>query len=313
MRRALLIYNPSAGRFPARRLVKRAIGVLKRAGWEISMTTSKSGRSLYPLAAEAARSGCEAVFVAGGDGSVGAVASALIGSETALGVLPAGTSNVWAHDMGLETPAWSRWQALEHAATRLAQGQIREVDVGICNGRPFLLWTGIGLDGQMTGSLEPLGRFGKSMAVPQYVTRGVWNVRDWESIPLRVEALGRCWEDDYLVVIASNICSYAGGIFCLTPDAKVDDGLIDFWLIGGNSLRDAIVRVYQVLRGKHLDEPRVVHFQAAEATIEGEGLLPMQCDGEPGKIRPPLNFSVQSRALRVLVPHDEIPRLFSQA
>lgn len=313
MRRALLIYNPAAGRFPARILVKRAIGVLEDAGWDVSMVTSRSGRSLHPLAIKAARSGCEAVFVAGGDGSVGAVASALIGTETALGVLPTGTSNVWAHDMGLQSLTWARWQALERAASRLAHGQIRLADVGLCNGRPFLMWTGIGLDGQMTGSLEPLGRIAKTFAVPQYFTRGVWSVRDWESMPLRVEALGRCWEDDYLVVIASNICSYAGGLLCLTPDAKVDDGLIDFWLVGGKSLRDAVLRVYQVLRGKHLEEPRVVHFQAAEATIEGEGLLPMQCDGEPGKIKPPLNFSVEPRALRVLVPHDEVPRLFSQA
>jgi diacylglycerol kinase (ATP) len=311
MRQALLIYNPAAGRFPARRLVRRAVGVLKKAGWDVEMHTSQSGESVYALAADAVRAGREAVFVAGGDGTVGAVASALVGSGTALGVLPAGTSNVWAHDMGLETLAWSRWQALERSATRLATGKILPVDVGICNGRPFLMWAGVGLDGQMTGSLEPLGRVGKSFAVPQYFTRGVWNVRDWEGMPLRVEALGRKWEDKYLVVIASNICSYAGGILRLTPNAKVDDGLIDFWLIGGDSLRDAVIRVVQVLRGKHLDEPRVVHFQASEVIVTGKGLLPMQCDGEPGKIKPPLTFGVHSRALRVLIPADEVPRLFS--
>lgn len=310
MRKALLIYNPAAGRFPAQLLVNRAVRILEDANWDVSMVTTTSGESLYPLAAGAVRNELEAVFVAGGDGSVGAVGSALLGSNTALGVLPAGTSNVWAHDMGMETLSWSRLQALDRAASRLAHGQIRAVDVGFCNGRPFLLWTGIGLDGQMTGNIEPLGRIGKTFAVPQYFTRGVWSARDWEGMSLRVEALGRSWEDHYLVIIASNISSYAGGILHLTPNAKVDDGLIDFWLVGGDSLRDAVVRIYQVLRGQHLKEPRVVHFQAAEATIDGEGLLPMQCDGEPGRIKPPLKFNVQSRALRVLVPHDDIPRLF---
>jgi len=312
MRRALLIYNPSAGRFPAGPLVKRAADVLKEADWDVNIVASTSGDNLRPLVAEAVRNDYEAVFVAGGDGSVGAVAAELIGTETALGVLPAGTSNVWAQDMGLETLTWSRWQALDRAASRLAQAQIRLVDVGICNDRPFLVWGGGGLDGEMTGSLEPLGRVGKTFAVPQYFTRGVWNIRDWESMELRVEALGRSWEDRYIVIIASNISSYAGGILRLTPDAKVDDGLIDFWLIGGDSLRDALVRLYQILRGKHLDEPRVVHFQAAEATIEGEGLLPFQCDGEPGKIEAPLKIGVRPRALRVLVPHDDVPRLFSK-
>jgi YegS/Rv2252/BmrU family lipid kinase len=312
MRKALLIYNPAAGRFPAHILVDRAIRILEDADWDVTMVTTTSGESLYPLAADAVRTGMEAVFVAGGDGSIGAVGSALLGSNTALGVLPAGTSNVWAHDMGMQTLAWSRLQALDQAATRLANSQIRDVDVGFCNGRPFLLWTGIGLDGQMTSSMEPMGRIAKTFAVPQYVTRGVWNVRGWGGMSLRVEALGRSWEDHYLVVIASNISSYAGGILHLSPEAKVDDGLIDFWLVGGDTLRDAVVRLYQVLRGTHLEEPRVVHFQAAEATIQGEGLLPMQCDGEPGRIKPPLKFSVQSRALRVLVPHDDVPRLFTE-
>jgi diacylglycerol kinase (ATP) len=312
MRNALLIYNPAAGRFPAKPLVQRARDVLNSAGWEVRMVISRSAKHLQSHTVKAVRDGCEAVFIAGGDGSVGAVGSALVGTETALGVLPAGTSNVWAHDMGLETLAWSRWLALEHAAQRLATSQIRTVDVGVCNERPFLLWTGIGLDGRMTGSLEPMGRFGKTFAIPQYVTRGVWNVRDWKSMPLRIRALGRNWEDRYLVVIASNICSYAGGLFCLTPDAKVDDGLMDFWLVGGDSLRDAIVRVVQVLRGSHLNEPKVVHFQADEVIVEGDDLLPMQCDGEPGTIEPPLKFGVWPRALKVLVPDDDIPRLFTQ-
>jgi len=110
MRRALLIYNPSAGRFPAGPLVKRAADVLKEADWDVNIVASTSGDNLRPLVAEAVRNDYEAVFVAGGDGSVGAVAAELIGTETALGVLPAGTSNVWAQDMGLETLTWSRWQ-----------------------------------------------------------------------------------------------------------------------------------------------------------------------------------------------------------
>ncbi|MGD8815497.1 MAG: diacylglycerol kinase family lipid kinase [Anaerolineales bacterium] len=312
MRKALLIYNPAAGRFPAKPLVRRARDVLKAEGWSVRMVISRSAKHLHSHASKAVRDGCEAVFVAGGDGSVGAVGSALVGTETALGVLPAGTSNVWAHDMGLETLAWSRWLALEHSAKRLARSMILPVDVGVCNGRPFLLWTGIGLDGRMTGSLEPLGRLGKTFAIPQYFTRGVWNVRDWEGMPLRVQALGHNWEDRYLVVIASNICSYAGGLFCLSPEAKVDDGLMDFWLVGGDSLRDAIVRVVQVFRGRHLDEPKVVHFQADRVVVEGDDQLPMQCDGEPGTIAPPLEFGVWPRALRVLVPDDDVPQMFSR-
>jgi diacylglycerol kinase family enzyme len=98
---------------------------------------------------------------------------------------------------------------------------------------------------------------------------------------------------------------YAGGLMELAPDARFDDGQLDFWLIGGRSLRDAVLRVVQILRGTHVDAPGVVHFQASEARFESDADLTVQFDGEPTVVSSPLLFETRRRVLRVLMPAPE--------
>src|SRR3989304_5128900 len=97
----------------------------------------------------------------------------------------------------------------------------------------------------------------------------------------------------------------------LSPHAKVDDGLLDFWLIGGRSIKDAVVRVAQILMGTHAETPGVVHFQTDQAVFECEGSITMQLDGEPIEFPTPCEFTVRPRALKVIVPRPAGPRVFT--
>ncbi len=311
MARAWLIYNPAAGRFPAGPLLQRAAKVLLDSGWKVSIRKTTSGRDLPELARQAAERGMDAVFVAGGDGSVGQVAEALAGRQTALAVLPSGTANVWAQELGLPRLSWTHWFALEEAARRLAHGEERMVDLGLCNGRSFLLWAGVGLDGEVVNNIEPRERWEKSLAVAVYATQILWHSLGWEGVHLRVEADGQVWEGRYLIAVASNIRAYAGGFLELAPEAKVDDGLLDFWLVGGESMRDAVTRVLQIFMGWHVEAQGVVHFRAAEAWFHASRPLPLHLDGEPAAGTPPLHFMVKRKALRVLVPKEGWPAVFS--
>jgi YegS/Rv2252/BmrU family lipid kinase len=305
MRNAWLIYNPAAGRFPSGWLLSRAVRVLSEGGWEIFVQETELGQDLGELAAEAARQGCEAVFVAGGDGSVGKVAAALSGTETALGVLPSGTANVWAQEMGLPPLDWNHLFALEDSATRLARGEIRAVDIGEANGTSFLMWAGVGLDATIINSIEPRERWEKSLGAVGYALQGVWTSLDWDGIELEVRSGGKTWRDRYLVAVASNIRTYAGGVMQLTPDALIDDGLLDFWLIRGRSFKDAIVRVAQIMRGTHVDAPGVVHFKAEEAVFEAQDDVTMHFDGEPQNMPAKVTFHTHRQALKVLFPTDK--------
>ncbi|MEE9216100.1 MAG: diacylglycerol kinase family protein [Anaerolineales bacterium] len=306
MRSAWLIYNPAAGRFPAGWLISRAVGVLDKAGWEVEVREVEHGEHLGELTLQAVDAGCNAVFVAGGDGSVGRVASALSGTDVALGVLPAGTANVWAKEIGIERLDWIHLFALEKAAERLARGEVHKVDMGRANGQDFLLWAGIGLDAEIVGSIEPRQRWEKAFGAVHYALLALWKSIGWEGVELRVEADGQVWEDRYLVAIASNIRKYAGGVVELSPDAKYDDGKLDFWLIGGSSLKDAITRVVQILLGVHIDAQDVVHFQAEQAVFKSSSDIYMHFDGEPEVLKSPLRFQTMPRTLNVLIPKPEV-------
>jgi len=308
---AWLLYNPAAGRFPAGPLLERAMNVLSTADWDAHLVEGEPKKGVADVAKEAVKQRCDAVFVVGGDGSIGQAASALAGSETALGVLPAGTANVWAQELGLPRLDWIHVFALEQAAERLAAGDVRSVDVGVCNGQAFLLWAGVGLDAQVVNSIEPRERWEKAFATVHYATLALWNAIGWEGMDLKVRTDKDEFEGRYLVAVASNIPAYAGGLVDLAAGAKVDDGLLDFWFIESGKLRDVLVRVAQIFMGRHVDAEGVDHFRASEAVFEMENGLPIQFDGEPLVLDSPLEFSVQKKALKVLVPGDVNPDLFA--
>ena len=89
MRKGLLLYNPTAGRYPVGRFVRGIIKPLRAAGWSVDIAETLSGTHATQTAHQAAREKYDAVFAIGGDGTVGQVASGLVHTETALGVLPA--------------------------------------------------------------------------------------------------------------------------------------------------------------------------------------------------------------------------------
>jgi diacylglycerol kinase (ATP) len=311
VKNAWLIYNPAAGRFPAGPFIGRAVKVLGEAGWDVRIIKRESDSDLTLMASDAIQEGCQAVFVVGGDGSVGQVAGTLAGSSTALAVLPAGTANVWAQELGLPRLGYVHWFALEQAASQLARGQIRMVDLGECNGHYFLLWAGVGLDAQIVNSIEPRGRWEKIFPTVYYGTMALWNSIGWEGIDLEVQTAEKIWAGRYLIAVACNIPAYAGGLIDLAPGAKVDDGFLDFWLLGGESVKDVVTRVIQVFRGTHVDASGVEHFKAQEVTFSAKTSMPIQLDGEPIILTSPVQFRVHRRVLRVLVPAERDPRLFS--
>src|SRR5919106_5904437 len=133
MRSAIIVYNPAAGRYSVRPFVKSAVRELESAGWKVDAAETQSGAHTVELAKQAAEGKKEAVFAVGGDGTIGNVVNGLVGSETALGVLPAGTANVWSIELGLRPFAWTNPWVLRKNASILANAPSYHVDVGLCN------------------------------------------------------------------------------------------------------------------------------------------------------------------------------------
>jgi diacylglycerol kinase family enzyme len=121
-------------------LTERAADVLCNQGWEIILKETIGGEHITELANEAVERSMKAFFIAGGDGSINYAVKGLVNTSTPLGVLPAGTANVWSQELGLPGLTWTRLMALEESAHQLGNAITQEVDVGFCNDNPFLLW-----------------------------------------------------------------------------------------------------------------------------------------------------------------------------
>jgi diacylglycerol kinase (ATP) len=307
MRRALLVYNPMAGRFPARPLVERAGDVLRQQGWDLQLEQTQGGEDITRLARQAAGDGMDGFFIAGGDGSINHAVAGLQGSETGLGILPAGTANVFAQELGLPFLTWTHMTALEESARLVANAEARKVDIGLCNGKPFLLWAGFGLDAYIVHRIEPRGRLEKYFAAVQYVAEAALNASLWKGLNLKVEISGRQISGHYLLAVISNVHLYAGGYAQISPDARLDDGLMDLWLFEGDDIVDTVQMAVDLVSGRHLNSERVVSFPVSSLAIESDSILYYQVDGEPVQEDGRVLFEVLPRALKVFIP-PEPPR-----
>ena len=302
MRSAVILYNPDAGRFSVRPFIQSAAEELQAAGWHAEAVATKSGDHTVELARQAAAEGRDAVFAVGGDGTIGNAVNGLVGSETALGVLPAGTANVWSHELGLRPFSWSRPWALRQNAALLAGAPSQQVDVGLCNGVSFMMWAGIGLDAMAIQSLEPRIRLDKFFAAPEYAATAIWNAAQWSGLHLRI------WSDEhevagrYILAVATNIRHYMGGLSNLSPDACIDDGLLDLWLFSGSNLGDALRHAYELWRGTHVNSEVAQRIPFRHLRVEADAPTWLQTDGEARGTAQVAEIRVQPGALKLLMP-----------
>ena len=299
---ALLVYNPAAGYLPVGPFVYRAVDILHSAGWQMRVLPTRSGEHAVELAQQAAGK-VDVVFAIGGDGTVGQVASGLAGSSTALGILPAGTHNVMGAELGLRPFGWNCWWALDENLRQLVDAPVYKVDVGLCNGKPFLLWAGLGLDAMIIEQLEPRPRFDKYFSVPHSAALTIWNATFWHGIDLKVEADGQRLEGHYMLVVVTNIRTYMGGLAQISPGARLDDGQMDLWLFSGSNLADAARHAFEIFSGQHLAAPGVLCLPFHTLRLESATPVSLQMDGEPQGLTQNLEFSILPRALKLLVPN----------
>lgn len=302
MRSAVIIYNPMAGRYSVKPFINSAVKELESAGWKVDAEETKSGEHTIELAKQASAEKKDAVFAVGGDGTIGNVVNGLIGTETALGVLPSGTANVWSIELGLRPFSWTRPWALRKNASILANAPCHTVDVGTCNQYSFMMWAGIGLDALAIHSIEPRIRLEKFFAMPEYAAKTIWQAAQWSGEKLRLWADGVEVEGNYIVAVSTNIRHYLGGHSKLSPDAYLDDGLLDIWLFSGNNLGDALRHAYNMWSGHHInaDDVRCITFN--NLRIEGESPFWIQTDGEPRGSAQKAEINIQSHALKMLMP-----------
>ncbi len=294
---AVIIANPTAGSFPHfHHDYQDTLAFLKAQGWQAELWYTSGPGDAQVLARRAVEQHISVVIAAGGDGTINEVIQGLAGSETALGVLPMGTVNVWAREMGIPMDSTKAREILVH-------GQTRRIDLGKVNDRYFLLMVGIGFDGQVIQVVErrPLKRLG----VLGYILAALWFGPGYLGFPLTLTI------DDAepvrtraLQIVVGNTQLY-GGAFKFTWLARCDDGLLDLCVIHKRDLlgRMIVLRDFMLTREQRHLWVRYNTFK--QVTIETKDPVAIQVDGDPAGYTP-VTFAVVPGALKVIVPQ-EVP------
>jgi diacylglycerol kinase (ATP) len=309
---AELIYNAYAGRCVVRRELDSVVEYLEDNGWAVSVRETRAPREGTDLARRAAAQGVEVVIAAGGDGTVNEVASGLVNTETALGVLPVGTTNVWALQMRIPVlsplglgaglaklvvdleervdyplPVNYYRSVLLAAARVLVEGQTHTVDVGQANDRYFLMWAGVGLDAAVTVSVSPEDK--KALGPWAFVGTALDVVRDYKSAAVRLDMDGEVKQADASLIVASNIQLY-GGLVRLGARACIDDGKLDVCVFKGEGLLNYAQHIFKVASLQHLQDLQIEYHLDDEPFAET-----------------PVSIRVIPGALKVILPQN-VPR-----
>ena len=285
MSRTLVILNPTARGARARATHEK---ILRLAGDAVMQITSSHGEA-RALAGNAARDGFSTVVAAGGDGTINEVVNGIAESEIALGILPIGTMNVFATELGL--PIGN----LEQCWGVIRAGQIREIDLPKANGHYFVQLAGIGLDAQAVKETSSdlkrsIGPFSYLISLAQIVGR--------KPPSLVVSHEGGTLEGSFVIIGNGRLY---GGPFDIFKNAQIDDGLLDVIVCRNMSLIDLIRYLHGGLFGTHIDLPDVEYFQTRNVSVSSEEPVPMEVDGEViGNL--PVTFEISKKKLKVLVP-----------
>ena len=297
----LLLVNPVAGGKPGSGpgladdpalLTADALrDAIQRRGLKVSHRELVQGDDLAELARHGADTGHD-IVVAGGDGTVSATATALVGHETAtLGILAMGSFNNMARGFGIPV-------TLEEALDVIGAGAVTHVDAGWVvtghhEGRPFFEAAGIGVDAVGFLAVELAERRGWWRAIRAFL-RGL----RLRKTPMRITLDGVAYRTGSPAVTVSN-GPYHGAGFALSTDADPTDGMFEVAVFHGMTRIEVMRHFLAIARHKERREPRIGHYRAKRVTIEGiRRALPAHADGVSIGLTP-VTFEVRPNALRV--------------
>jgi YegS/Rv2252/BmrU family lipid kinase len=288
-RRALVIVNPSAGGGRAGRALSHVEAALRAHGMEYRVQATRDIAHATELARGAAAAG-EVAAALGGDGLIGAVAGALRGTGGVLGVLPGGRGNDLSRVLGIpRDPA--------EAATVLATGRERALDLGEIDGRTFVGIASCGFDSE-ANRIANEARFVRGNLV--YAYGALRALAAWRHATFTLGVDGELVTVRGWSVAAANSKAYGGGMF-VAPGAELDDGQLDVVTSAASSKLRFLALLPRVFKGTHVDAPEVTVRRARELTIAADRPFTVYADGDPiGEL--PVTVRCLPGAVRVIGP-----------
>ena len=289
--RAGLIFNPTARRMQGRhgRTLDRVLASLKAGGMEVLVKPTVAPGDATRLAREAVAARCEVLVACGGDGTVNEVVGGLVGSDVPLLVIPGGTSNVLARELGLP-------RDLLASAEIIRKGAIRRISLGRAGERRFVLMAGIGVDaGIVAASSSRLKRY---LGEGAFWLAGFQQLVRYHFSPFDVVVDGKTHRATFALI--SKAKNY-GGPFQLTPHANLFSNQFAICLFQSEVRWRYLYYLSQVALEKHSSLPDVLMLKGRTIEAKGSAKVQVQVDGELlGSL--PQTISLQDNAISLIVP-----------
>lgn len=297
----VIVRNPAARHPTPIDELELAASRLRVRGWIVTIVTTHAPGEATTIAADAARLGVSAVFACGGDGTVHEVADGLAGTDTALGVIRAGTANIWAREAGVPRDA-------ERALELALRGRRVRVDLGIAETSewrvPFLLMCGLGIDAATVQRVGSGSRAKRHLGIAWYAALGAYELARARTARASIRIDGLPIERAFTMAVIGNTRLY-GGVARITGAARIDDGLLDVVAFGGDTVRGRLGLTAQAVRGglHRRTVAGIEYHRGRVIEIATDVALPVQVDGEfVGETgTSSLRLSVAPHALSVLL------------
>ena len=286
MKDTVVIFNPAAGNEQANYWQERVESIAR--GCPVR-TTSSSGEAEV-FARQAVEEGFEKIVAAGGDGTANQVVNGLAGSKIALGLLPIGTVNVFATELGLPS------HNLELCWDVIQDNNVRLVDLPSANGKHFVQLAGVGLDAQVVK--ETSAAFKRNFGPLSYLISAA-QIATRRPPRLFIESENTAIEEGSFVLVGNG--RHYGGPFPFFKHAVIDDGLLDVVAFKRLGYLEIIKYLQDVFFSSEIRLPEVEYFQTLRLRITSDQDVPVELDGElVGNC--PVEFQIREKKLRVLAP-----------
>lgn len=289
------IVNPKAGGSDRTAEITGAVReVLSQESGMFEINVAAGSDSLRRLSAEAVRKGYDMVFACGGDGTAHHVAGPLVGTQTALGLMPAGSGNALA--LALNIPA-----GVKECVSLVRSGKLREIDAGTMCGRYFFTTAGLCFEAHLSKRYNEESWSSRLRGLAPYFPLAIREFFRYRCAPVFIKADGFNAKVVPFLLTAANIERLGGSAF-IAPGAIPDDGLLDLCFVPRVGFLRSLLLAAKLFSGKIEGFKGYTRIRVKEAEITRDGTAAVHVDGEAFDWPGPVTIGIVPKSLRILVP-----------
>ncbi len=290
MAKLMLIINPISGTGSKKGVTEMVCRAMEECGHEVDVRHTGARGDATRLAGEAVSKGYYGVLACGGDGTVNETARALCSTDTALGILPAGSGNGLARHLQIPVD-------IAAALKVIASDNVVESDYGTVNGRPFFCTFGMGFDAAVSHRFARQSRRG----MLSYIKSAISEYVQYRPQTYTVSANGKLLTEKAFLIAVCNASQWGNNAY-IAPEASITDGLLDITIVHSGTAIDAAVMGMDIFTG-YINKNTMVHtFRAPACVIYRNAAGEAHIDGEPMMMDDILDVKCHHGALKIFTP-----------